>query len=254
MGRIVQRHDPDRFFTALFAPPARRETLFTLYATNHELARAREVVSNPMLALIRLQWWREIAEGARRRHEVAGPLGEALDEGRLLAADLLDMIEGREAEADEIEDLPAFETYLRAAYGGVAVAAGRVLLADSTALDALRGIGAAYGMAGILRSVEAMARQGRCVLPTGMLASAGLTVAEVIANPCDARLAPILRRLADHGLGWLPEGKGAFPRTAAAAWLLAVLARRDLRRIPNRPERGLADRATLIAAAAICRV
>ena len=75
---------------ALFAPADRRETLFLLYAFNHELARAREVASQPTLALIRLQWWREVIEGARRRHEVAAPLGEALDAGRLDAADLLD--------------------------------------------------------------------------------------------------------------------------------------------------------------------
>ena len=68
-----------------------------LYAFNHELARAREVASEPMLALIRLQWWREVVEGTRRRHEVAGPLGAALDTGVLRAEDLAGMIDGREA-------------------------------------------------------------------------------------------------------------------------------------------------------------
>ena len=38
---LVRRHDPDRFLTALFAPPDRRDALLTLYAFNHELARAR---------------------------------------------------------------------------------------------------------------------------------------------------------------------------------------------------------------------
>ena len=250
MGRIVQRHDPDRFFTALFAPPARRETLFTLYAVNHELARAREVVSNPMLALIRLQWWREVAEGARRRHEVAGPLGEALDDGRLLAADILAMIEGREAEADGIEDMAEFDAYLQAAYGSIAVAAGRILMADGHALNALRGIGAAYGMAGVLRSVETVARQGRCNLPVRMLVGAGLTLAEVIADPQGAKVSQLLRELADHGSGWLPIGRQTFPREVAAAWLPIVLARRDLRRIPGRRIRGLADWAAIVAAAA----
>ena len=62
---LVRRHDPDRFLTALFAPPEKRDALLTLYAFNHELARAREAVSEPPLALIRLQWWREVVEGAR---------------------------------------------------------------------------------------------------------------------------------------------------------------------------------------------
>src|SRR5208282_2357723 len=94
LGERVRRHDPDRFLCALFAPADRRETLFLLYAFNHELARAREATSQPTLTLIRLQWWREVIEGARRHHEVAGPLGDALDAGRLDAADLGGMIEG----------------------------------------------------------------------------------------------------------------------------------------------------------------
>jgi phytoene synthase len=43
IAALVRRHDPDRFLTALFAPPAKRDALLTLYAFNHELARAREV-------------------------------------------------------------------------------------------------------------------------------------------------------------------------------------------------------------------
>ena len=77
----MRRHDPDRFLTALFAPPEKRDALLTLYAFNHELARAREAVSEPPLALIRLQWWREVVEGARRRHEVAEPLAAAIEAG-----------------------------------------------------------------------------------------------------------------------------------------------------------------------------
>jgi phytoene synthase len=100
LADFVRRHDPDRFLTALFAPPARRETLFVLYAFNHELARAIEVASQPMLALIRLQWWREVVEGTRKRHEVADPLSDALAAGGLDAADLLALIEARETEAN----------------------------------------------------------------------------------------------------------------------------------------------------------
>ena len=76
LADLVRRHDPDRYFCTLFAPAAAREALFTLYAFNHELARAREVTREPGLALIRLQWWREVVEGAVRQHEVARPLAE----------------------------------------------------------------------------------------------------------------------------------------------------------------------------------
>ncbi len=41
LAGFVRRYDPDRFLTALFAPPEKREALLALYAFNHELARAR---------------------------------------------------------------------------------------------------------------------------------------------------------------------------------------------------------------------
>ena len=254
VGRIVQRHDPDRFFTALFAPAAHRETLFVLYATNHELARAREVVSNPMLALIRLQWWREVAEGARRRHEVAGPLGEALDEGRLDAADILAMIDGREAETEPVENVAAFEDYVRATAGSVAVAAGRALGAAAE-IGALREIGSAYGVSGVLRSVPALARQSRTMLPADALAAAGLTDADVLADPADPRLAPVADRLKHIGQTWLRAGRSQrLPRSVLAAALPGVLARRDLQRTNGMEPRTFGDKTAVAAAAALGRI
>ena len=85
IAALVRRHDPDRFLTALFAPAERRDALLALYAFNHELARAREVASEPPLALIRLQWWREVVEGEAKRHEVATPLSAAIAAGALTA-------------------------------------------------------------------------------------------------------------------------------------------------------------------------
>ena len=80
------QHDRDRYRTALFAPPDRREALFALYAFNYEIARVRESVTTPMLGQIRLQWWREVVEAAyagmpRRTHEVAVPLAATIATG-----------------------------------------------------------------------------------------------------------------------------------------------------------------------------
>src|ERR1041384_3406995 len=52
---MVRRADPDRYFSALFAPAETRPLLFALYAFNHELARIGEVVHQPMTGEIRLQ-------------------------------------------------------------------------------------------------------------------------------------------------------------------------------------------------------
>ncbi len=253
IAALVRRHDPDRFLTALFAPPDKRDALLTLYAFNHELARAREAVSEPPLALIRLQWWREVVEGARRRHEVAEPLAAAIEAGELDRADLLALIDAREIEAEPaIETLQAWRAYLLSNAGGLAVAAGRLLGAPDP--EALRPLGAAYGVAGLLRSAAAHARQGRCLLPEDVLAEHGLTREHVIATPVAAPVQPVMLRLAKEGLGMLARPM-RLPRRAVAAALPAVLARRDLRRAPAFPvQRGLGDRLAVMLAGLAGRV
>ncbi|TNF18762.1 MAG: phytoene synthase, partial [Rhodobacteraceae bacterium] len=55
---IVEKGDPDRFASAMAAPVAARARLFPLYAFNLEVARAPWVTQEPMIAEMRLQWWR----------------------------------------------------------------------------------------------------------------------------------------------------------------------------------------------------
>ena len=220
------RHaDPDRHFATLFAPARLRENLALLYLFNHELARAREVASNPMLALIRLQWWREVVQGQRRAHELATLLADALDAGKLPREDLLALIDARAAEAEEqIPDLPTFRAYARATGGGLARVAGRVLGKDSTAIEDL---GTAYTIAGILRSVPFLARQERSLLPA------------------DGTPPEILMAEAKTLLVAKP------PRGAFAAWAPAAFVRRDLGR--SYMPRNFQDRLAVLRAAFIGR-
>ena len=254
-AEILRRHDPDRFLTALFAPAARREALFTLYAFNHELARAREVVSEPMLALIRLHWWREVVQGTPKRHEVATPLAAMIGQGVLLPVDLMAMIDGREAEADPaIPDRAAWNAYLAATAGAVMRAAGRALGADGALLDRLTRLGSAHGVAGQLRNVPALARAGRVLLPQDVLGAHELTVHDVTAGQGADALRAALAELATDGRAILDQAAGPLPRAAIAAALPAVLARRDLARATPPAERGLGDRLAVLAAWALGRV
>ncbi|MBN8874490.1 MAG: squalene/phytoene synthase family protein [Rhodospirillales bacterium] len=250
LAALVRRHDPDRFLTALFAAPERRDALLALYAFNHELARAREVASEPTLALIRLQWWREVVEGAPKRHEIATPLSAAIATGALLPPDLLAMIDAREVEAEPgIETQAEWDSYLMAGAGGVSVAAARLLGAPHP--EAFRPYGAAYGAAGLLRSVPVLARVDRCLLPLDLLAAQGLSPEAAIADPGSAEVAAVITHLRRTVSGWLDAcPRRVNPRAAIAAALPAVLARRDLRRIGESPRpRGIGDRAAVTLAA-----
>ncbi len=247
LGALVRRADPDRFLTTLFAPPARREALFTLYAFNHEVARAREATSEPMMALIRLQWWREVVEGARKQHEVATPLTALLEAGDLDQAELLSVLEARETV--EFATLAEWRSWLLAGPGALAIAAGR-LLGVPDAPD-LRALGAGYGAAGVLRNTAALARGGACLLPADILADHGLSTEAVIAGPGDPALQPVFTALAAEGRSLL--GRPAARGPALAAALPAVLARRDLRHPGVAGLRALGDRLAVTAAALLGR-
>jgi phytoene synthase len=244
IAALVRRHDPDRFLTALFAPSERRDALLTLYAFDHELARAREVTSEPHLALIRLHWWREVVEGAHRRHEIATPLTALLDSGLLPRESLLPIIDAYEIEAEPcIETLSDWRAWLLAGAGGVATAAGHLLGAPDP--EMLRPIGAAFGAARVIRWNRALALRTRCLLPADVLTEAGISVHEAIAAPDSAEVSGVLRRLAAEGRRFLTSGlSGRLPGAYVAAALPAVLARRDLGRGPvaDSGPRGFADR------------
>ncbi len=78
---IVRGADRERFLGALFAPEPQRGGLLSLLAFEHELARTRSVTREPMLARIRLEWWREaMAEAAGPGKPRAQPIVESLSE------------------------------------------------------------------------------------------------------------------------------------------------------------------------------
>ncbi len=149
---LVRRHDPDRFFAALFAPEGKRPFLFALYALYYELAHAAAAAREPMLADIRLAWWRETVEGARaghpRDHDVARALAETFRAADLPAELFERMIAARsfDAGAEPFADLKALEDHADATSGILMRLAARVL--DTEADDLARQAGIAYALAG----------------------------------------------------------------------------------------------------------
>ena len=101
----VRAADRDRFLAALFAPEPQRRGLLALLAFDHELSRTKSVTREPMLARIRLEWWREaVAEAAGEGKPRAQPIVEALSETvrrhRLSEQGFGDLIDAR---AEEVE-------------------------------------------------------------------------------------------------------------------------------------------------------
>ena len=110
VAELVRRGDPERWRTAMAAPPGQRPGLMALYAFNLEIARAPWVTSEPLLAEIRLQWWREALQEVydgkpARRHEVMEPLARTVAAADLPRRLFEEMIVARQQDAEAAERL-----------------------------------------------------------------------------------------------------------------------------------------------------
>ena len=184
----VRSGDSDRFLTALFAPAEAREALFALYAFNLEVARIPELIHEPMMGQIRLQWWRErldeiYAGSPRDGAETPQALAKAIAAGPLPRASFEMILEAREQDLDPTPpaDMAAFQAYAQATAGELTILAARSLGATNEAtLAAARNVGTAWAMIGHLRALAFNAQRGRMTLPRATMGSA--TAADVLAG------------------------------------------------------------------------
>jgi phytoene synthase len=231
VAALVRRHDRDRYQTALFAPAARREALFALYAFNYEIARVRESVTQPMLGQIRLQWWREniaaaFEGGAIRCHPVVEALTATIRQFPLTREHFDRLIDARESdlEGEPPASLTALEDYAEATSSRLVYLALEGLgVRDPVAGKAGHHIGIAYALTGLLRSMRFHAASGRRFIAIEVLGDekrnneidAIVNVAEIAARHLDAAHA-LIRSIS---------------RRALPALLPAIVARQSLIRL-----------------------
>jgi len=172
---LVARGDPERWRTVMAAPLAARPGLLALYAFNLEIARAAWVASEPLLAEIRLQWWRdaiaEIYDGhPSRRHEVVEPLAATVATADLPRRLFDEMIDARatDAEGTPAEDRAVLDLYLDHTAGHLMELAARSLGAEGAALPVVRDFARGAGTAALLRAVPALRARGRDPLASGI--------------------------------------------------------------------------------------
>lgn len=223
----VRANDPDRYLSALFAPAGQRPLLYALYALNYEIARIAESVREPMMAEIRLQWWREAAEGARagspRAHPVAEGLAELFARADLSLDDVLALIDARALDAGDetFADVEALEAYADATSGALMRLAARVLGAGGRLDPLARAAGIGYGLTGLMRAVPFHAMRRKLYLPQALLAEAELSPDAVFGGREGAKVRAAMARLVSRANAHLDAAR-AFERPGGKA-LAAVL-------------------------------
>ena len=211
-AEIVAKGDPDRFQAALAMPLSARKTLLPIYAFNVEVARAPWVASEPMIAEMRLQWWRDALEEIRigapvRRHEVVTPLSEVLDAEAAEALDRLVAARRWDCYSESFEDAAHFDDYLDLTGGGLMWVAARAVGGQDEAL--LRSIGQASALANLLLAIPELEARGRKPLvdgrPDAVAALARKALARLVKSPKSGKAATLA--------AW--RAKGILQRAAA---------------------------------------
>lgn len=159
----VRRGDPDRYFASLFAPAEKRPLLFALYAFDRELARVVEVAREPMMAEIRLQWWREAVQDAKRGqspvHPAALGLAEIFARANLLVGPFEQLIDAYASDVD-FADCGALETRAESTFAAVMQIAASLLGASEHTDSLAREAGTAYGLARLTCAVSIAVASG----------------------------------------------------------------------------------------------
>ena len=228
LGALVRAADPDRYFSALFAPAGARPLLMALYAFNAEVARVAESVREPMLGAIRLEWWRETAEGAARaaprNHDVARGLAVLFAEKNPSLPDLEALVAARafDSSADRFADFAALENYLDETGGRLMRLAAEILgTPPEQSVRITRDAARAYGLAGLLRALPFHNNRHKLYLPLDLLAALELTPEQFFhLEPNDERLAAARRQGALKAREYFLSARAA-PRAGGA--LAAIL-------------------------------
>lgn len=165
-AQIVEKGDDLRFRTVMAAPVAVRSVLFPLYALNVEMSRAPWVTQEPMIAEMRLQWWRDAleemaTEASVRKHEVTTPLATVLSPAQALLLDEAAAARRWDIYKDAFEDQAHMDAYIDQTAGHLMWTACAVLGAPPAAEGAVRDLAFAAGTAAFLRAVPALVDAGR---------------------------------------------------------------------------------------------
>ncbi len=155
-AELVQSADPDRAAVTVYAPEDIQKILWPLYAFNVEVSRAPWVTQEPMIAEIRLQWWRDALEEIReakpvRSHEVTLPLAAILDAEGAMSLDKLVAARKWDIYSDPFANAADFDGYIDATYGNLFWTAARLI--DPSADETLiRRFAYGCGVAALLRA------------------------------------------------------------------------------------------------------
>ncbi len=197
---VVRAQDGDRYVADLFVPEPWRKHVFALHAFNVEVSRIRDVVSDPTLGEIRLQWWRDaVLAGTGGGNPIATALVDTISRfslplpafERLLDARVFDLFNDPMPTLNDLEGYAGDTTSSLFQLAAIVIADGH----DPGTATASGHAGVAFALIGLQRSLPRHVARRQCYLPAAMLASRDIDLETVFRREVTAALAGLLSDL-----------------------------------------------------------
>ena len=239
---VVRKYDRDRYLAALLAPERHRPALMALYAFNAEIARVRDVVSEPLPGEVRLQWWRDLLEGTEHGAVASNPVANALlatiEKYGLPRRGLIAMTEARifDLYNDPMPSLNDLEGYAGETVSGLVQLSCLVLNngEDPGTAAASGHAGVAYGLTGLMRALPWHTSRRQMYLPKDVVSRHGLDPESVFKGETTGELRAVLAEMREHVRHHLKRVRQAaetIPDTCGNAYLPLVLVEPFLKKL-----------------------
>ena len=240
--QLLRDGDRDRWLACLFAPADSRRHLHALYAFSLDIARVRDIVSDPMPGEIRFQWWRDVLEGEGRGDIAAHPVAAAILNTKRIChlprEALTNLVDARTFDLydDPMPGVRQLEGYCGETSSALFRMAAIILARgrDVGDPDVAGHGGIAYAIAGLLRSLPWHAARGQCYAPIEILKSHGGNRESVVggfATPALLASLTDMREIARHHLAAAERELKKAPPWTAPAYLPLALVEPYLRRM-----------------------
>ena len=174
------------YYSVLFLPKGTRRALTALFAYFREIQEIAQECTDPAVAKIKLQWWRQelaAAFSGQARHPITQALLPSARQFGLPPEELQKIIDGVETglAQNRHADFASLKAYCCSTHGVAERLAMRILgIHDPDTLKCAQELGLAFGLTDVILNVRDDARRNRILLPQDELVRFGVTAADLL--------------------------------------------------------------------------
>jgi phytoene synthase len=209
------------YYSFLFLPPERRRAITAFYAFCREVDDVVDEVSDPGLARIKLDWWREqvkLLSHGDAQHPVMQSL-RAFQQHETMrdvitSSRLMSIIDGMQMDLDQTRylDYAGLQRYCHHVAGVVGmVAAGIFGMTSDATLKYADKLGLAFQLTNIIRDVGEDARIGRVYLPANEMQDFGVKAADILAGKSTPEFRALMHFQSQRARGVYAEALALLP-------------------------------------------